>query len=104
MQQSGRREGPRGRPEEDSVAQKIAGELESLPKMADLDAEQLVKYGYELGEHLARQVKLKTTQIRKFLDAVNEISAESMGKSSVRGFQVNENRSLKNRAGIKPYS
>jgi len=60
-----------------SIADEVAEKLEKLNNMRDLRADDLVEYADNLGDYLAREVKLKTSQIRKFLDAVNEIKSRS---------------------------
>lgn len=62
------------------VIDKVASELRSLPNMGSLTADALVKYADEVGDCLANQIRLKTSQIRKFLDAVNRIKAKSQDK------------------------
>ena len=70
----------RGRDQGQRVAEEIAGEIKKLDSLAELEAAALVEYGEKMGDFLANQVRLKTTQIRKFLDAVNKISAEGLDK------------------------
>lgn len=74
---------PNGRGRKDRgypAVEEIAGKISSLERMGSFEAEALVEYGEKMGKLLAREVRLKTTQIRKFLDAVNKISAESAGE------------------------
>jgi len=66
-----------------SVADKIAGELENLDTMKNLSAERLVEYAEEVGDFLANKVRLKTSQIRRFLDAVTRIKTKSFGNEGV---------------------
>ena len=68
-----------GRDQHQKIAEEIAGEMKKLGSLAGLEAEALVEYGKKMGRSLAK-AGLRTTQIRKFLDAVNKISAESVGK------------------------
>jgi len=60
-----------------SVADEVAGKLEKLNSMRELPAEDLVEYADKVGSFLARDARLKTSQIRKFLDAVNQIKSRS---------------------------
>jgi len=77
---NGRKGGRRGE-FQTSIVDRIAGEIDAkLKKMADLSAADLVKYAEETGDFLANTVRLKTSQIRKFLDAVNVIRSESVGE------------------------
>ena len=71
----------RSRDETQKVAEEIANEIKKLDSLFRLEADTLVEYGERMGDFLANRVRLKTTQIRKFLDAVNNISAESVGKT-----------------------
>ena len=64
------------------VTDEIARKLKKLPKMASLLPEDLVKYAEEVGNFLANKVRLKTSQIRKFLDAVNAIKSKGKDKDS----------------------
>lgn len=70
-----RNEGP-------SVADKIAQAIKDLKGLSekDFDTEQLVKWAAEMGDFLANRIRLKTSQIRKFLDAVNEIRSKGVQK------------------------
>lgn len=63
-----------------SVADEVAEELAKLSSMGDLTAEKLVEYAEKVGNFLANRVRLKTSQIRRFLDAVNGIRARSFGE------------------------
>jgi CRISPR-associated protein Csm2 len=62
--------------------QKIAQDIEKLKDFSEqvFDTEQLVKWADKIGEILAKQIRLKTSQIRKFLDAVNEIRSKGVQK------------------------
>ncbi len=61
-----------------SVISGIVKELKALPDMGSLPASHLVKYAEDVGDFLANKVRLKTNQIRKFLDMVNTIRAEGI--------------------------
>lgn len=63
-----------------TVISDVASRLRSLPNMGSLTADVLVKDAEEVGNCLAKEIGLKTSQIRKFLDAVNRIKAESEGR------------------------
>lgn len=65
------------------MADRIAGELERLETMKSLSAERLVEYAEEVGDFLANKVRLKTSQIRRFLDAVTRIKSKSFGNKDV---------------------
>lgn len=69
----------RGPRQDDTVTKeitKIVQEISSLSSMAEFDAQKLVEKADKLGELLAKHIKLETSQIRKFLDAVTKISYE----------------------------
>lgn len=68
-----RQEGP-------SVANNIAQAIKGLNGLSekDFDTEDLVKWAAEMGGSLAN--RLRTSQIRKFLDAVNEIRSKGVQK------------------------
>ena len=71
-----------GNPEEDIVAlmvKKINGFANGLK---DYKIRELVEDTEKLGRRLA-QDKLKTTQIRKFLDAVNRLKAKNSGMTQL---------------------
>jgi CRISPR-associated protein Csm2 len=70
-----RNEGP-------SAADKIAQAIKDLKGLSekDFDTEKLVKWAAEMGDFLANHIRLKTSQIRKFLDAVNEIRSKGVQK------------------------
>jgi len=63
-----------------SVIDDIARELKKIPRMANLLPKDLVKYAEDTGDFLANKIRLKTNQIRKFLDMVNTIRSESIGE------------------------
>ena len=63
----------------------IAKEMKKLTKFSALKTEELVKQGEEMGKMLARkEVGLTTSQIRKFLDAVNKIKSSGHQKKDFR--------------------
>ncbi|MBI2848717.1 MAG: type III-A CRISPR-associated protein Csm2 [Chloroflexi bacterium] len=69
----------RGPRQDDRVPEEITRiikEISSLSSMERFDAERLVAAADRLGDFLANQIRLKTNQIRKFLDAVTKISSE----------------------------
>lgn len=61
-----------------SVADEIVGQLKPLQNLAALSTDTLVEQAEKLGDFLANRVRLKTSQIRKFLDAVNEIKSKGV--------------------------
>ncbi len=68
-----------GNPEEDIVAymvKKINGFSNGLK---DYKIRELVEDTEKLGRKLAQEFKLKTTQIRKFLDAINRLKVKTSG-------------------------
>ncbi len=72
-----------GNPEEDIVAsmvKKINGFANGLK---DYKIRELVEDTEKLGRKLAQEYKLKTTQIRKFLDAVNRLKAKISGMTQL---------------------
>jgi len=62
------------------VTDEVGAKLEKLLKMGDLLPKDLVKYAEDVGDFLANKARLKTSQIRKFLDAVNAIRSEGKDK------------------------
>jgi len=62
------------------VTDEIAKKLKTLNSMLAINAEDLVKYADKAGYFLAKEIKLTTSQIRRFLDAVNSIRYDSIGK------------------------
>lgn len=68
-----------GRTVEDSqykVAAQIAEEVSKLEHLKDLPPDAIVESGDKLGRFLASRVRLKTNQIRRFLDAVTRARVE----------------------------
>lgn len=60
-----------------SVADQVVKEIGELQTLSGLGADRLVALAEQLGDFLANRIRLKTSQIRKFLDAVNEIKSKS---------------------------
>ena len=56
------------------VENTIAG-IKKLTKLSDLPVDDLVQYSEDMGRHLTH-INLKTSQIRKFLDAVKKIDSK----------------------------
>ena len=73
----------------------IAREIKGLEKMSDLSAEKLVSFADNLGEFLANRARLKTSQIRKFLDAVNSIKSKGRARRGEASFFQRETLLLK---------
>lgn len=70
------------------VHEAIARKINSLERLADLDVEEMITMANRLGEYLSsREVNLKTSQIRRFSDAVKKI--ESQVKSNPESFSRN---------------
>ncbi len=63
-----------------SITDEVAKEVGQLKSLADMTAERLVETASQMGDFLANRVRLKTSQIRKFLDAVNAIKSKSIQK------------------------
>jgi len=74
----------------------IATRIKSLNRMSELDVEEMVRMADKLGKHLtSRDVDLKTSQIRRFSDAVKRI--ESQIRSNAHPFDKNSLLLLKPR-------
>ncbi|MBC7230897.1 MAG: type III-A CRISPR-associated protein Csm2 [Actinobacteria bacterium] len=55
----------------------VAGKIKSLRKMSELEVEDMITLAEEMGRRLSsREVDLKRSQIRRFLDAVKKIEAQ----------------------------
>ena len=67
--------GHRGGSDGPSVADQAVREISTLKTLSALDVEKLVSLADQLGYFLAKDIRLKTSQIRKFLDAVNSIKS-----------------------------
>jgi CRISPR-associated protein Csm2 len=61
-------------------------EVSQLHSLELLSAERLVEMASQMGDFLANRIRLKTSQIRKFLDAVNEIKSESLQQGADDAF------------------
>src|SRR5262249_14088904 len=61
-----------------SPVSQIVREIHQLQSLSALEAEKMVDIAEQMGDYLANQIRLKTSQIRKFLDAVNEIKSKSI--------------------------
>ena len=59
------------------VAVEIADRISKLEHMKEMSPDAIVGSGDTLGRFLASRVRLKTNQIRRFLDAVGRIRAQS---------------------------
>jgi len=75
--------------------EQIAREIKGLERMSELSAEKLVSFADNLGEFLAKRARLKTSQIRKFLDAVNSIKSRGRAKKEETSFFQRETLLLK---------
>jgi CRISPR-associated protein Csm2 len=62
------------RPPPADVSQQIIIAIEKLKTFKDYSIRDLVKHAQEFGSELRRQ-RLETNQVRKFLDAINQIKA-----------------------------
>jgi CRISPR-associated protein Csm2 len=70
---------PRDRGSETSaVVDHVIQEISRLPALKSLSAERLVEMASQMGDFLANRIRLKTSQIRKFLDAVIAIKSQSV--------------------------
>jgi CRISPR-associated protein Csm2 len=61
-----------------AIPDQVVGEVSQLQNLESLSAERLVEMASQMGDFLANRIRLKTSQIRKFLDAVNEIKSKSV--------------------------
>lgn len=68
--------GSRGSGEGPSIADQVVREINGLKALSGLQADKLVDLAEKMGDFLANRIRLKTSQIRKFLDAVNEIKSK----------------------------
>ncbi|MBN8563485.1 MAG: type III-A CRISPR-associated protein Csm2 [Leptolyngbya sp. UWPOB_LEPTO1] len=59
----------------EDIADQISQKIDQFDGLADYSTRELVEDANKLGEKLVR-TQLKTTQIRKFLDAVNQLKAK----------------------------
>lgn len=70
--------GAHGGGEGQSTADQVVKELTALKTLSALEADKLVDLAEKMGDFLANRIRLKTSQIRKFLDAVNEIKSKGI--------------------------
>jgi CRISPR-associated protein Csm2 len=78
---------PRDRGNETTgIADQVIREVNQLHSLESLSAERLVEMGSQMGDFLANRIRLKTSQIRKFLDAVNEIKSKSAQQATDDAF------------------
>jgi len=68
------------RSDDGDIAQTIIKKIHELKNLKDYPIRDLVQHAEKLGPAL-KQRRLETNQIRKFLDAVNQIKAELANKS-----------------------
>jgi CRISPR-associated protein Csm2 len=61
-----------------AVVDHVIQEVSQLPALKSLSAERLVEMASQMGDFLANHIRLNTSQIRKFLDAVNAIKSQSV--------------------------
>jgi len=64
----------------DDVSKDIEKHIGSLESLADYSVRELVKHAEAFGPAL-RQQRLETNQIRKFLDAINQLKAQLVSSS-----------------------
>ena len=77
---------PEGRERADDqykLAAEIAESISRLEHMKEMPADSIVAFGDKLGRFLASRVRLKTNQIRRFLDAVNRTKAEGTARMNI---------------------
>jgi len=75
--------------------EEIARDIKRLGKMSEFSPEKLVRFADVLGDFLANKARLKTSQIRKFLDAVNSIKSRGRAKKEEASFFRRETLLLK---------
>jgi CRISPR-associated protein Csm2 len=54
----------------------VVKEITSLKTLSTMETDKLVDLAEKMEDFLANRIRLKTSQIRKFLDAVNEIKSK----------------------------
>ena len=59
-----------------SVEDELAAKFSSVPQISDVGAAELMAMAEHFGRVLAKSVRLKTTQVRKFFEAVKRVAAE----------------------------
>ena len=70
-----------------SVTDQVVREISALKKLSALEADRLVDLAEKMGEFLANRIRLRTGQIRKFVDAVNEIKSEGTQEKEANFFR-----------------
>ena len=70
-----------------STADQVVKELTALKTLSALEADKLVDLAEKMGDFLANRIRLKTSQIRKFLDAVNEIKSKGIQEQNEKFFR-----------------
>ena len=73
--------GPRGSDHDPSTTDLVVREISSLKNLSGLQADRLVDLAEKMGDFLANRIRLKTSQVRKFLDAVNGIKSQGTQES-----------------------
>ena len=58
------------------VEDELAAKFTAVDKLTDVGAADLVAMAEQFGRVLAKNVRLKTTQVRKFFEAVKQLAAE----------------------------
>ena len=77
----------RGGGEDPSVTDQVVKEIGSLKTLSMLETDKLVDLAEKMGEFLANRIRLRTGQIRKFVDAVNEIKSEGTQEKEANFFR-----------------
>lgn len=78
-----------------AIPDRVVREVSQLHSLESLSAERLVEMASQMGDFLANRIRLKTSQIRKFLDAVNEIKTKSVQQATEDAFYRSECMLLK---------
>ena len=78
-----------------AIADQVVREVCQLRSLEALSAERLVEMASHMGDFLANRIRLKTSQIRKFLDAVNEIKSKGAQQPTNDAFYRSECMLLK---------
>ncbi len=63
------------RPQNTQVEDRLAAKFESMDKIAGIPPAELVAMAEDFGRVLAKNVRLKTTQVRKFFEAAKRVAA-----------------------------
>lgn len=74
----------------DPIVAKRMEEIKHLQNFAALNADSLVELAERMGEILATRVRLKTSQIRKFLDTLHEIKSKGTQRQESAGGREQE--------------